>query len=677
MTTWVVTIFFLFIKNDPAFAQGQCLIPIQETINRLIKEEDTDNDKKITIADPVAPSAPLRRASGTESGPEALAALQMGYGDKKFIVMGKNKCRHLIEGTYPLAVLLQEFKLAADSGKTEFAFNETIVKENPVDRTSRLIRELFWDGLTRRVDEEGLARIVVDEKTTVLGGFNYVYVPFDDAEALDYFQSAARLRPKLRLEIRALPERINNQFLNGLEGKHGILTLKLYRDGEDARRGAPFVVPGGRFNEMYGWDSYFIVLGLLEDGRLDLAKAMVDNHVYQIKHYGKILNANRTYYLTRSQPPFLTSMALAVYAKLPKTADNKIWLAEALGAAVKEYEDHWTKELRLVKETGLSRYFDDGAGPCPEVEAGHYDSIVLPYAKQMNLSSKDYLEGYKAGRIKNSDLDVFFIHDRAVRESGHDTTYRFDGRTADFVSVDLNSLLFKIETDMASAIDGVFRGRLVLSDGRHLESALWRQRAGQRKKKIKEFLWDEKEGLFFDYDFKNRRRSGYVSATAFYPLWAGLANMAQAQKVAKAALSHLECLSGLAATTEKSRGPITADRPQRQWDWPYGWAPHQMLAWRGLVTYGFRKDAERLAYRWLYTIAKNARDYNQTITEKYDVVKGSHEVFAEYGNVGTKFSYITKEGFGWTNASYQVGLKILSPDKLQALKELKNPAEVF
>src|SRR6202022_4447279 len=123
----------------------------------------------------------------------------------------------------------------------------------------------------------------------------------------------------------------------------------------------PYVVPGGRFNEMYGWDSYFIQVGLIRDSELELAKDMADNFLYEIRNYGKILNANRTYFLTRSQPPFLTQMLLGVFRK---TQDRK-WLAGA-EPAIEKYYRFWTTEPHLTKQTGLSRYFDLGQGPAPE-----------------------------------------------------------------------------------------------------------------------------------------------------------------------------------------------------------------------------------------------------------------------------------------------------------------------
>ena len=134
---------------------------------------------------------------------------------------------------------------------------------------------------------------------------------------------------------------------------------------------------------------------------------------------------------------------------------------------------------------------------------------------------------------------------------------------------------------------------------------------------------------------------------------------------------------GIVGSTEESRGPISEDRPQTQWDYPFGWSPQQMLTWIGLKNYGYTKLARELAYKWLYTITVNAYNYNGTIAEKYDVVSRSSQVFAEYGNVGTKYSYITRQGFGWTNASYVVGLTFLAKKLIADLDRLIPPEWVF
>jgi alpha,alpha-trehalase len=622
-------------------------VPVEENFTRLLREFDVDGDSRITVDDHPARAFSLIDARG---GTRA------------------------VEGAYPLSVLLQELSLARERGQAMLVLSSATLSENPVDRTHRMIRDMFWDSLTRRIDEEGMGKILEDPKSASADGLRRLYVPRGDSEALDYFLDVARRRPDLKLEIARLPERVDGDYVRGLDGRHGLLSLALERRPDGRLAGVPFVVPGGRFNELYGWDSHFIILGLLEDGRVDLARAMVDDQVYEIRRYGRILNANRTYFLTRSQPPFLTSTLLAVEEKLPPTPANLAWIKQVLETAIMEYRQVWTTAPRLVAAEGLSRYFDEGHGPCPEVEPGHYDPIIKPYAFKAGLTPERYLAAYQAGRVKNPALDAFFLQDRAERESGHDTSYRFDDHAEDFLTVDLNSLLYKTETDVADLIERRFGGELTLSGGKKELASDWRALAEKRKKRMNALFWDAKSGLFFDYDLKNRRRSGYISATGLYPLWAGWATPEQAAAAKEGSLRALERLGGLASTAESSRGELTAARPARQWDYPYGWAPHQILAWKGLARYGFDADARRLAYRWLWTIVKNARDYDGTVPEKYDVVKASHQVFAEYGNVGTKFAYITKEGFGWMNASYELGLKIMTPELLAALRAQPPPA---
>jgi len=143
------------------------------------------------------------------------------------------------------------------------------------------------------------------------------------------------------------------------------------------------------------------------------------------------------------------------------------------------------------------------------------------------------------------------------------------------------------------------------------------------------------------------------------------------------AIPLLAAPGGVLAATERSRGELSASRPGRQWDFPNGWSPHQILAWQGLMSYGYDEVAQRLIYRWLYTITRNAVDYNGTIPEKLDVVARSHVVFVEFGNVGTQFEYITEEGFGWMNASYQLGLSLLRTELRYRLDRLIPPEKVF
>ncbi len=649
-------------------------VAIQENLDRLLREEDTDGDQRITIHDPR-----FREAD---------------RGDRRFALVSLSGRRYEVHGTYFLSNLLQELKLAEEGDSARGEIDLLKVFENPVRRISRSIRDSYWDNLTRRIDADHLDQILKDEKV-LPDGKRYLYVPHSDARAYEYFSQVAAERPELQLRAERLPAQITPEFVKGLNGRHGLLTLALETGADGEYEGVPFVVPGGRFNEMYGWDSYFVVLGLLEDRRLDLAKAMVDNFVYQIHHYGKILNANRTYYLTRSQPPFLTSMALAVFRRLPSGPERMLWLQGVMRAAIQEYEQVWMNPERLT-ETGLSRYYGSGSGPPPEVEPGHFDAVFCPYAERHNLNVAAFVPRYLAGEIRQPELDRFFVHDRCVRESGHDTTYRWnvrgnvsgdpdDDRCADFVTVDLNALLYKFELDIARTIKEEFNDAFTRQDGTPEKSKAWFRRAGKRKKLIRRYLWDKKRAMFFDYDVTNKRRHGYVSATTFYPLWAGyrtepglrILTREETESLLAAALPLLEMPGGMTASTEKSRGVLSERRPARQWDYPNGWPPHQMIVWQGLINNGYDEAAHRLIYRWLYTITRNAADYNGTIPETLDVVRRSHEVFAEYGNVGTKFAYITREGFGWMNASYQVGLKLLPANLRSSLEAMVPPEWIF
>lgn len=638
---------FFWLCPLPAWSAIPVDAPTQ--LARLLKQADADHDRKITVDDPNRGAFRLLDSQGKS---------------------------YEVAGTYFLSNLLQELKLAAD--RREKTIREDRVFESPVARVSRSIRELYWENLTRRVDADHLEEVLVDPKLP-RSEWRHLYVPFGDALALEHFTKASRSRPELKLKVWRLPEKVDGGIMQEIRGRHGLLSLGLRKKADGALEGVPFVVPGGRFNEMYGWDSYFESLGLIADGRVDLARAMVDNFAYQIEHYGKILNANRSYYLNRSQPPFLTSMVEAVYAKLPRGDESKQWLARSLAAAIREYRSVWMNPDRLT-DTGLSRYYGDGRGVPPEVEKGHFDFILKPAAKRHGLPVAELERRYDAGVLKDAELDEFFAHDRAVRESGHDTTYRWrvegKDRAADFVTVDLNSLLYKYELDLARLIRDEFGGKLAGTT-----SDEWSQRARQRKAAMLRYLWDPERKMFFDYRFRDKVRSTYVSATAFYPLWATdprdpstrILAEADAQAAIDRLLSALETPGGLASTGAKSLQAAGDPKLARQWDFPNGWAPHQMIAWAALHEHGRSTDLSRLIYRWLYTITRNAADYNGTVPEKFDVVRRSHAVFAEYGNVGTQFSYITQEGFGWMNASYQVGLGLLDPRWRASLERLIPP----
>lgn len=612
----------------------QIKLAISETIARLLAQEDTDNDKRITIED---------------------------KGIKKFNLQSDGN-DFVVEGTYFLSNLLQELILAQEKN-SDFIETEKIV-ELPANRISRMIKDYFWDGLTRTMDEKGLEKIITDSKSKTEKAI--VYVPFTDDFAFEYYKNLAA---KFNLKTVQLPQNVTPEYVSSINNEGGILALALKEENGQIV-GLPFAVPGARFNEMYGWDSYFENIGLLLDGKLDLAKSMVENFSYQITHYGKILNANRSYYLTRTQPPFFSSMIREVYEAMP-TKDLG-WLKTNLEIAIKEYETVWMENGKRLTENGLNRYFAQGIGLPPETEPGHYDEILKPFAEKANLSISEYEKLYYQRKIENKELDAYFVHDRSVRESGHDTSYRLEGICASLNAVELNAMLYKYETDFAEIIRDNFENNLF-----NHTSESWFLKAEKRKQLINQFLWNDEEGCFYDYNIETKNQNKFLSATSFFPLWAKIATQEQADRMVKKYLPKLVCLGGIAGCSEEALAEVEDDQMQRQWDFPNGWPPHQIIIWQGLQQYGYHDKAQELIYRWLWMITKNACDYNGTVPEKYDVVLASHKVFAEYGNQGTDFEYITREGFGWMNASFQYGFSILNTDLKVKLNALVSPEIIF
>ena len=430
-------------------------------------------------------------------------------------------------------------------------------------------------------------------------------------ESLRRLLTEADLR---KIEIRQLPrEKLSLQ-------QHGLLYLP-----------HPYVVPGGRFNEMYGWDSYFTQVGLVRDGEIELAQNIVDNFLYQIEHYGKILNANRSYYLTRSQPPFLTQMVLIAYRR----SKDKNWLRRSL-PLIERYYHYWTSGDHLVSDTALSRYYDSGSGPAPEVVASerdesgktHYDR-VREYYRTHEITDYDVRDYYDAQTDRLTDL--FYKGDRAMRESGFDPSNRFGPFSIDIISynpVCLNSLLYMMERDTAEIL-----GEL----SQPAKARAWSQRAVKRMAQINQLMWDEKDGLYYDYNFRKKSVRRYPFVTTFYPLWAGIASPAQARRVLNN-LAKFERPGGLMTSTNETGS---------QWDAPFGWAPMQMIAVAGLRRYGYDEEANRISIKFLRLILKEFIEHN-VVVEKYDVVRRDSDL-----RDGLKFGYSSNEiGFGWTNAAF-------------------------
>lgn len=291
-----------------------------------------------------------------------------------------------------LSNLLQELAIAREHGRKRIVLDESRLTENPVDRLSRMISQTFWHNLTRRIDADGLEAILADPKNRSKSRNPRIYVPTGEKEMLEYYEKVAKERPGLNLTVESLPDKITSDYTRDLNDRPGLLAIAMRKEkdaeGKEQFKGIPFIVPGARFNELYNWDSYFITLGLVVDGMSDMAKGIVEHFIFQIRHYGKVLNGNRTYYLMRAQPPFLTDMALQVYSRMDpaKEDENKEWLKLAICAAIKEYHTVWMSQPRRDPKTGLSRYRPEGRGVPPETEASHFTHVLRPYAEKYGCS---------------------------------------------------------------------------------------------------------------------------------------------------------------------------------------------------------------------------------------------------------------------------------------------------
>ena len=550
-----------------------------------------------------------------------------------------------------ICIVLPATVFADESGNTESANTKGL--EPILGYISKT-----WDTLTRSMED---CTTVVDPK---LAQNSVLYLPAE----LPLPADVTELQGRCHIQVKMLPEKITRpgQMDTSKLDPPGLLYLQ-----------HKYVVPGGRFNEMYGWDSYFIVRGLVRDGRVDLAKGMVENFFFEIEHYGTILNANRSYYLSRSQPPFLTSMIRAVY-EAEKTAghDDKEWLERGYKYAAKDWE-MWAREPHLAGETQLARYYDFGDDPAPESlkdETDHYRRVASYFlihpdkdrgylvrtgADAKNGEAQTVGRHYsvqicdvatmteKAGCDETEEITLsrdFYRADRSMRESGFDVSFRFGphgAATHHYAAVCLNSLLFKYEKDLEEI------SKLL---GNAKDSDEWKKRAARRSENIQKYLWDAKSGMFFDYNVDRKERSTYEYITTFYPLWAGAATKEQAAAVMKN-VAKLERPGGLVMSPYETEG---------QWDYPYAWAPTQLLAIEGMRKYGLNSDADRISYNFLSMVAANFR-HDGTIREKYNAVTRSSETAVRAGY------NINVVGFGWTNAVFLVFLHDLPQAMVEKL----------
>lgn len=400
-----------------------------------------------------------------------------------------------------------------------------------------------------------------------------------------------------------------------------------------------YVVPGGRFREIYYWDSYFTMLGLQADNKFELANNMVDNFAFMVDSLGFIPNGNRAYYLGRSQPPFFAFMVDLI------AGQNRDQFLKYQPQLLKEY-DFWMKgaeqlsdsspanQRTVLLETGevLNRYYDKYTSPRPE-----------SFREDFKLAQS------QAGIRSESEV---YRHLRAGAESGWDYSSRWLAdaesmntiQTTDIIPVDLNALLYFLELKIAQSYN--WQGNKDTAD-------LYLIKAEQRKNAINSILWNEKTGTYMDYNFKNFSHTGIISMAMAYPLFVQIAPKDKARKVLQIMTDQLMKPGGLVTTTNETG---------QQWDYPNAWAPLQWIGMQAYFNYGQAEKGIDLIDRWL---SLNRKVYNQTgkMMEKYNVVDTTLQAGGG--------EYPLQDGFGWTN-----GVALAMKQILERKENVKQSAVV-
>ncbi len=365
----------------------------------------------------------------------------------------------------------------------------------------------------------------------------------------------------------------------------------------------PIAIAGDRFQEGYYWDTLFGAYGLFETGRFDIAKGLIDNFAFQIKHYGFIPNGNREYY-TRSQPPVFSRLVRAYVSYLQKsnswTPEAHQWLKQdILPSIIKDYQEFWMNpKTRFDSKTKLNHHWDELNTPRPERYSSDPETTL--------------------GR---SFRDV-----RAEAESGKDFTDVFEGETSQYAGVLLNSVLYGVETDIAW---------LLRFTGNATRAVQFDQASTIRRISMQRYMQDPETGLFYDYHLTQNRRSPYLTADTFFAVALGVVKAQDQQSTLRLALQKLERAGGVMASEVHSG---------KQWDAPYVWAPHMYMAVEALSKAGMKEAAFRLTKNYV-TMIDRVFARTGTILEKYDAIRGDSPI-----ETGKK--YETQKGFLWTNGIY-------------------------
>jgi alpha,alpha-trehalase len=462
----------------------------------------------------------------------------------------------------------------------------------------------FVDAVPNSAPEEVLKLYRSEQPTSPAQLRSFVAAHFSEPAAVATAaapQVSADSRPAIALHIDALWDSLTRSTASA-PPYSSLLTLP-----------KPYVVPGGRFRELYYWDSYFTMLGLKESGRGDLLADMVDDFAHLIDAYGHVPNGTRSYYLSRSQPPFFFAMvgllsgdASAIAKYLPQLRrEHEYWMEGEKG--LRPGHSH-RRVVAMADGSLLNRYWDDLDTPRDEA----------------------YREDEELGRAGRGSAALLYRNIRAGAESGWDFGSRWfaDGHsrasmiTTEIIPVDLNSLLFGLENAIRAGCERSGDAACVRE---------YRGRAAARRRAVDKYLWEPQRGTYLDYRWTEKRRLPALSAAALYPLFMSLAGPSQAAAVAGAARRELLKPGGLDTSTIETG---------EQWDSPNGWAPLQWIAVAGLRSYRQSALAATIACRWMASVNEVYRQHGKLV-EKYDVVTP--------GRSGGGGEYPLQDGFGWTN----------------------------
>ena len=388
----------------------------------------------------------------------------------------------------------------------------------------------------------------------------------------------------------------------------------------------PYIIPGGRFREIYYWDSYFTMLGLHVDNQDETIRNMVANFSDLIDSYGFIPNGNRAYYLSRSQPPFYASMiellseikGNSIYSRYLKHLEKEYYFWMNGADKLDNENNAFQHVVRLNGGEILNRYYDSKNTPRSEMYRADIETANQAIMKIPGCKKEDVFRNLRSAAESGWDFSSRWLAD---------TENLFTIQTTDIIPVDLNSLLYNLELTISKAYQ-------INND--LLKAKTFKDKSENRRKTIIKYFWNQDKGFFMDYNLKQKNQSDIFSLAGVYPLFFKIATREQAGLIAKKIENSFLKRGGVVTT-------LTSNKINQQWDSPNGWAPLQWITLKGLRNYGKNELANKIKIRWL-SLNKAVYTKTRKMLEKYDVVEPKETGGGEYPN---------QDGFGWTNGVYQ------------------------